>query len=603
MIFSETQQRYRNVITALLLMLVAWAFYLPSAKYGWVYFDDVRILQDHPELYGQPGLGADLKAIFVTCFPREEPLLARDVSWAVDGLIFGFNNPFGYHLDNVLLHGVEVALMFAFLLGTTRRYSFALVIGIAYLLLAVNTEPVAWIMGRKDILSAIFMLLALCAQTRRLTTKSMVAQCGWYAATMACFVIALFSKISVLSFPLVLFLHAMFFPYLRGERSPGDSFSWGFAILREMLLIAPAVAVSGIVFVWYQRTLTVMGVFDRGYTAHGLAHLWNLLMVDPMAFWLYLRQIFLPQHLSVLYTWPTLETTYPLWQVVLSLATVAVIAGVGIWLFCRRKDIFFYYAAFFVLMIPYVNLAYVGIWVADRYVYFSVFCVLAIAVTLGEAAFRSNQTALRIGALTACIVFAGVNLCQKLSYERVWRNAETLWAYHIALSQPSHVAYENLAAYYYAGFSDAHAQNNLPLMVLNLRKMGAVVDAGLEKFWPDRQQPPPPDISYLFFLQSLVQQVGGQPQEALQSLLMSDNLRPRFGATDLNLARLYRQLAATAQTPQQQQSDLRDAKSRYEEYVGIEFRGRPAPPEVQKELSDVQAECANPPPLSKAPAK
>jgi hypothetical protein len=70
----------RNIITALLLILVAWAFYLPSVNYGWVYFDDVRILQDHPELYGQPGLGADLKAIFVTYFPREEPLLMRDVS-------------------------------------------------------------------------------------------------------------------------------------------------------------------------------------------------------------------------------------------------------------------------------------------------------------------------------------------------------------------------------------------------------------------------------------------------------------------------------------------------------------------------------------------
>ena len=597
---DSVNHRARNVITALLLMLAAWAFYLPTANYGWVYFDDVRILQDHPELYGQSGFGADLKAIFVTYFPREEPLLMRDVSWAADSRIFGFNNPFGYHLDNVLLHGVEVALMFTFLLGTTRRYGFALATGAAYLLLAVHTEPVAWIMGRKDILSGIFMLLALCAQTRRLTAKNSAAQCGWYAATLACFVIALFSKISVLSFPLVLFLHAIFFPYLHGEHSPDDPFLWGFASMREILLIAPAVVVSGIVFVWYQRTLTVMGVFDRGYTAHGLAHLWNLLMVDPMGFWLYLRQIFLPQHLSVLYTWPTLETSYPSWQAVLSLATVAAIAGAGIWLFCRRKDIFFYYATFFVLMVPYINLAYVGIWVADRYVYFSAFCVLAIVASLGEAAFHCNQSALRVGALTICIVCAGINLFQKLSYERAWRNAETLWTYHIALPQPSHVAYENLAAYYYAGFSDGYAQNNRSLMTSSLQDMETVVKTGLERFWPDHR-PPPPNTSYLFFLESLVQQVTGQPQAALQSLLMSDNLRPQFDATNLNLARLYRQLAGAAQTSQQQKIYLQDAKDRYAQYVTIEFRGRPVPLEVQKELSDIQAECANPPPLPKPP--
>lgn len=374
-------------------------------------------------------------------------------------------------------------------------------------------------------------------------------------------------------------------------------------MVREGLLFLPGMVISGMVYVWYQRTLAVMGVFDRGYAAHGLAHLWNLLMVNPMGFWLYLRQIFLPQHLAVLYTWPTLESPYPLWQIAASLATIAVIAGVGAWLFCRRKDLFFYYAAFFVLMVPYLNLAYIGIWVADRYVYFSAFCVLAISVSLAEAMFRMGRSLLRIIALVACIVFAAMNLFQKLSYEPRWRNAETLWQYHIALPQPSHIAYENLAAYYYAEFSDAHAKNNLPLMVLDLKKTETVVDAGLDKFWPDHRQSPPSETSYLFFLQSIVQQVKGQPQAALESLLTSDRLRPHFGPTNLNLAELYRGLAASAQTPQQQQIYLQDAKSRYGDYVGIEFRGRPAPPEVQKELSDIQAECANPPPLSKAPVK
>ena len=35
----------------------------------------------------------------------------------------------------------------------------------------------------------------------------------------------------------------------------------------------------------------------------------------------------------------------------------------------------------FILMVPYLNLIYIGIWVADRYVYFSSFCVLAVAVS------------------------------------------------------------------------------------------------------------------------------------------------------------------------------------------------------------------------------
>ncbi|MGA2853731.1 MAG: hypothetical protein ABSE90_06345 [Verrucomicrobiota bacterium] len=582
--------RHRNFFTGLLLAVAAWIFYLPSTQYGFVHYDDIRILQNHPELYGRPHLSADLKAIFLTSFPREEPLLARDATWALDSRIFGFGNPFGYHLGNVLLHGIVVALLFVFLLGTTRRYGFALATTVAYLVLAAHTEPVAWIMGRKDILSALFMLLALCAQTQRLTAEGMAARWAWYAAALAFFAVGLLSKISVLTFPLMLFLHAIFFPYLCCERSPDAPFLWGRALAREGLLLAPSLAMSGVIYVWYQRILAQMGIFDRGYTAHGLAHLWNLLMIDPLAFWLYLRQIFSPWRLTVLYTWPALQSSYPSWQIATALATMAAIIVIGVWLFRRHKDVFFYYAVFFVLMVPYMNLIYIGILVAERYIYFPAFCVLAVAVSLAGAALRRPKPAWRIGVLTISVVFAAINVFQKLSYEQVWRNGETLWQYHVALPRPSPTTYENLAAYYYADFTSAVARQNTPRVVSSIRKMEIVIQAGLEKFWRDRQQPPPPETSHLFFLQSLVQEVKGDPDAALASLLTSDRLHPKFDSTNLNLARLYRKLSKTATDPKQRETYARAAQARFAEYIALAFRGRPASPEVQKEFEEIKAD-------------
>src|SRR5208282_2472524 len=124
------------------------------------------------------------------------------------------------------LHGLDVALLFTFLLATTRRYGFALATSIAYLLLAVHTEPVAWIMGRKDLLAALFMLLALCAQTRRLSALTTKAQAAWFLTSLVFLAAGLLSKISVLTFPLVLFLHAVFFPYLRAERAGDALLDW-----------------------------------------------------------------------------------------------------------------------------------------------------------------------------------------------------------------------------------------------------------------------------------------------------------------------------------------------------------------------------------------
>ena len=243
-------------------------------------------------------------------------------------------------------------------------------------------------------------------------------------------------------------------------------------------------------------------------------------------------------------------------------------------------------------MVPYLNLLYIGIWVADRYIYFSAFCLLAIAISLASTALRRPHPALRLGVLTIGMIFAAINVFQKLSYERVWRNGETLWQYHIALPRPSPTAYENLAAYYYANFTSAVAQQNTPRMVSSIRKMEIVIQAGLAEFWRDRQHPPPPETSYLFFLQSLAQEVKGDPDAALASLLTSDRLRPRFDATNLNLSRLYRKLAKTARTPQQQETYIRAARKRFVEYIALAFRGHPAPPEVRKELADIEAECS-----------
>jgi hypothetical protein len=587
--WTSRLRRHRNLLAGLLLMLAAWGFYLPSVWYGFVYYDDVRILLDHPELYGQAHLSADLKAIFGTCFPREEPLLLRDVTWALDSLVFGFGNAVGYHLGNVLLHGIVVALMFAFLLGTTRRYGFALAVSTAYLVLAIHTEPVVWIMGRKDILSTLFMLLALCAQTRRLTTERGPARSGWYVATLACFVCGLLSKISVLTFPFVLFLHAIFLPYLNGARPPDGTFRWGRNVTREIVLLVPGLAVSVLVYNWYRQTLTQMGIFDRGYTAHGLDHLWNLLMIDPLALWVYVQQTMFPWHLKVLYTWPALRLVYPLWQMIVSLATVAVAGGAGVWLFRQRKDMFFYFGAFFILMVPYLNLMYVGIWVAERYLYFPVFCLLALVLSLAVAILRRAQPVLRVGVLTVGSGFVAINLFQTFSYQPAWRSGDTLWQYHLALPQPGPTAYANLAACYYA---EVTAQQGTPNMAVSMHKMSVVVDAGLAQFWPDHQQSPPPDTYFLFFLQSIVQEIKGEPEAALASLLTSDRLRPRSDSTDLNLARLYHKLAGTATDRKQRETYAHAARDRFAAYIALAYRSRPVPQEAQKELADLEAGCS-----------
>jgi hypothetical protein len=138
-------------------------------------------------------------------------------------------------------------------------------------------------------------------------------------------------------------------------------------------------------------------------------------------------------------------------------------------------------------------------------------------------------------------------------------------------------------------------------MAVSMLKMSTVVDAGLAQFWPDRKQDPPPDTYFLFFLQSIVQEIKGEPEAALASLLTSDRLRPKFDSTNFNLALLYHKLAGTATDPNQKAAYARAARDRYAEYIALTCRGRAAPPEIQKQLAEFEAGCSvtNQPPETK----
>jgi hypothetical protein len=196
---------------------------------------------------------------------------------------------------------------------------------------------------------------------------------------------------------------------------------------------------------------------------------------------------------------------------------------------------------------------------------------------------------LRASVLALGFGFAALNLFQTFSYQRAWRNGETLWQYHLTLPQANPTAYENLSAYYYA---DATAKLGTPQMAVPMRKMSVVVDAGLAQFWPDRRQPPPPETYFLFFLQSIVQEVEGDPEAALASLLTSDRLRPKFDSTNLNLARLYHKLAGTAADPKQRETYATASRDRFAEYIALHYHGHDATPGDQKELAELEAECS-----------
>jgi hypothetical protein len=445
---SRRSDAKRVVLACLALVTLNLALYARAPSFDFVGFDDPRILLGHPNLYDGDSFASSLQEIFVAYFPREEPLLLRDVSWALDARLLGLENPLGFHLGNVVLNALNAALLFLFLRHATRRFGLALAVASVFSLLTVHVEPVCWVMGRKGMLAGFWMLLALSVQSHELVASDPRRRRTLYLIALLCTLLALLSKLSAVSFFLVLGLHRAFHPYLDGSRPPGAPLSVTRTLREVAPRITPHALVSVLWFVWYRSIVLEYGVIGwRGPGARDPEHILNLLQFTPLVIGQYLKHLAWPTQLSVYYRWPHVE-------IPLSAAGLLGSAGIAAALLCatlyccrRRRDLAFYLLTFYALLVPHLNFVYVGFWLADRYLYLASFCVLAVVGTLlGDL--RERSGGLRYATIGAVLVFAGGSGIQTWQQQTVWRDNDSLWLYEAYLDEPSLLSLQALAKAY-----------------------------------------------------------------------------------------------------------------------------------------------------------
>jgi hypothetical protein len=542
--------RRKTIYACLGLAGLSFALYAGALRFDFVNFDDHTVLLGHPELYNASSLLSSLHQIFMAGSPREEPLLVRDVSWALDARLFGFANPLGYHLGNVVLNAANGVLVFLFLLRATRRFELALAVAAGFAVLAVHVEPVCWVIGRKDVLSSFFMLTALLAQSFELEQTSPLYRRLCYGAALALTVLALFSKIAAMSCVLLLAMHWAFHPYLAGLRDPRTPLDWN-RIPREWVKrYAPHALLTAAIVVWYQHALTQFGVIGwRGRGSLDPVHLANVATFTPLVIGEYLRSIVWPTQLSVLYRWPHVEIPLTHLQQLETLAiAVAIVLGVT---YCcrRRRDLAFYSLGFLALLIPYMSIVFVDIWRADRYIYLASFFVLAILATLVCELYAHAGRALRFAIVILAAGFGLGSATATLRHEADWQDDDALWSYEAHLEEPSLQAIQSLAKLY---VERAEKETNAARRHELTESAHAEITRGLER---DRALDRRPSgyatneqlqLSHLYVLEGRLAALEGAPlEQQLAAYATAHKIAPNR-ASAFMLAKSYLQLAEAA---------------------------------------------------------
>ena len=145
---APTAAKGANLWIAFLVFALALGLYVSTINHEFL-FDDITLIIQHPRV-------AELQWLKILSFHEYRPI--RTLTYAVNYWLGG-EDPFGYHLFNVVLHGLNAVLVFLLLHKIT---SWPVIAGAGAVIFAshpVQSAAVAYVSGRKDLLATFFMLL------------------------------------------------------------------------------------------------------------------------------------------------------------------------------------------------------------------------------------------------------------------------------------------------------------------------------------------------------------------------------------------------------------------------------------------------------------
>jgi tetratricopeptide (TPR) repeat protein len=190
----------KALVLAVALVVVVGLGSFATALHGtFVNWDDEWLILKNPFLRGFHHLPTILDPFSDRVLLGAEYLPVRDLSNLVDFHLFGLE-PLGYRIGNWILYGAACALAFALLLEALKSPAAALAGALLWAAHPIHAEVVAWASARKDLLNAVFALLAGWLWLRAGRTGSR----GLGIAAVAAFVLATLSKTSAAALPLVL---------------------------------------------------------------------------------------------------------------------------------------------------------------------------------------------------------------------------------------------------------------------------------------------------------------------------------------------------------------------------------------------------------------
>jgi Flp pilus assembly protein TadD len=411
--------RWLPILAAVLALLA----FLPALRAGFVNWDDEASFLTNTAFRG---LGwAEIRWAFTTTLLGHWSPLAW-ITWSLNYVTGGLD-PWGYHLGNLLLHSVNVILVWLLArrllahgsdvsLTTPSTAAGATFAALVWGLHPLHAEPVAWASARRDLLCGLFYLLAALTYLRAVAGGAAI-QRRWWGLSLAAFAAALSSKSIAMTLPLSLLVVDVYPLRRRGV-------GWRALAAEKLPYAALAAAAAIVAFVARQETGNITAYAQYGPGAR--------LALGAYAWWFSIWKFIWPAGLSPMYELPRRVDLGQPW----ALGAVLGVTAITIALVLLRRRWPAGLAAWthsIIVLAPISGVVHSGNQLAaDRYSYLASlgFAILAGAALVWALRRTAQPWAGRWMPASACAAALVLVLALGMTARAqtaIWKDSESLW--------------------------------------------------------------------------------------------------------------------------------------------------------------------------------
>jgi protein O-mannosyl-transferase len=323
------------------------------------------------------------------------------ISLMTDYFIWGIN-PLAFHLHNVLLHLINILLVFNIILKLSKNTTIAGLTALLFAIHPIHVEAVAWATARKDVLFSMYFLLSILFYQYYLKNKEK----KWYWLSLSAALLSGLAKGQGVLLPFCLLLIDYYH-----NKNIFTLKTWK----NKIPFLVPLLFLGIIALIAQNKT----GYIGSGITDYNLS---ETLVLAPFSLLFYFYKIIIPVNLSAYYLLPDLTNFSMILYIILGILIFAAITYLMCISYRRNKVVFFGLAFFMVNIFVFLRWFPVSNYlIADRYTYISsigLFFIIGHYYAYWEKKFR----------ITIAPFIIIVLILTFLTFQRVkiWRDSMTL---------------------------------------------------------------------------------------------------------------------------------------------------------------------------------